>query len=128
MQEYIVILPTNEGEEMLQQVPWMLPYLLTGNFQDSYDDALYQCWCYPLDEVDALLNRTFQGRYDYRCENHLHTLYNELTKEIAIIIINRYQIILKCDKIPFVVIKTIRNYYPNLRLFCRDREFEEVSL
>lgn len=128
VQEYVLIILTKQGQNMLEHVPWMLRYLITREIEDNYDKALFLCWCHQTDEIDDLLSHTFQNRYDYRQEGHLHTLYNELTKEIAIIIVNRYQIILKCDKIPYVVIQTIRDRYPTLRLFCRNKDFEEVKL
>lgn len=124
--EYILICPTKEGQKMLPHVPGMLQYLLTGDFHDNYEDLLYQCWAYPLDSMDEYLDVAFKDRYDYRHEDHLHTLYNELTKEISIIIVNRYQIILKCDKIPDVVVRTIKRYYPSVCLFCRNQNFKEV--
>ena len=128
MKQYICICPTEQGQEMLKQVPWMLEYLLKHSFTGRYDDALYCCWCHPLDEFDQRLQRIFANRYDYRYEQQLHTLYNELTREITIIIVNRYQILLKCDKIPLVVTKLISDVYPTLRIFCNDENFEEVKI
>lgn len=128
MQEYVLICPKKSNEKKLERIPWMLDYLLEGHLEDNYDDLLYQYWCYPLDHFNEYFQHHFHNRYDYRFEDHLHTLYNELTKEISIIIVNRYQIIIKCDKIPYVVIQIVRNYYPTLRIFCRSRDFEEVKL
>lgn len=128
MHEYVLICPTPQGQAMLEKIPMMLEYLLENDFDDEYKRLLCQCWVYPLDDVNTFIKNTFSHRYDYRYEGSLHTLYNELTKEIAIIIVNHCQIILKCDRIPNVVIETIRNYYPLLRIFERDKDLKEVKL
>lgn len=128
MHEYVLLCPTEMGNEMLEKVPMMLSVLLQDDFDDTYMDLLYQCWAYPLDSLNERFKNAFSHRYDYRCHQNLHTLYNELTKEIAIIMINRCQIILKCDRIPNVVIETIKKDYPTLRIFLRERDFEEVKL
>lgn len=125
--EYVLICPTKEGAEMLEKVPMMLEYLLKDDFEGTYMELLYECWAHPLDQYDQIFANLFSHRYDYRYEDHLHTLYNELTKEMTIIHVKRCQIILKCDKIPRVVIETIQQDYPTLRVFCRDRDFEEVK-
>lgn len=127
MHEYILFCPKKETEMMFEKVPYMTHYLLENDYQHPYDQMLYSCWCERLDEVDSLLKKTFQGRYDYRHEDTIHTLFNELTKEITIILTNSYHIILKCDRIPYVVIQTIKNYYPTLRIFIRNKDFEEVN-
>jgi len=126
--EYVLICPTDEGQAMLESVPWMLEHLLKTDSKDEYQALLYLCWAHSLENLNTHIKKAFEKRYDYRCEGSLHTLYNELTKEIAIIIINRCQIILKCDKIPNVVIETIKNYYPTLRIFDRNQDFKEVKL
>lgn len=126
MNEYILLSTKKKENEFLYDA-WVNQYLLNKNYKDSYDDVFFCHWCYPFERIDECLNEAYQSRYDYKWDDNLHTLYNELTKEIVIIITNRYQIIVKCDRIPIGVVRTIKNYYPNIRLFCRDKEFEEVE-
>jgi len=126
MNEYILISSKKKQDEFLYD-PWMNHYLIQKNFITNYDEVLFQSWCHPFDKIDEYLCQEYQGRYDYKWDENLHILFNELTKEIVIIITNRYQIIVKCDKIPNGVVKTVKNYYPNIRLFCRNKDFEEVE-
>lgn len=127
MNEYILIAIKKVKDDDILDT-WMNHFLMNKNFRNEYDDALFCHWCDPLENIDLCLVHTYQGRYDYKNDQHLHTLYNILTKEIVIIITNRYQIIVKCDKIPIGVVKTVRNYFPNIRLFCRNKDFEEVKI
>lgn len=126
MNEYILISSKRKQNENFYD-SWVNQYLIQKNYLRSYDDYFFQHWCNSLDDIDSYLFEEYKNRYDYKCDENLHMLYNELTKEIIIIITNRYQILIKCDKIPIGVIETVRNYYPNIRLFCRNKEIKEVE-
>lgn len=126
MNEYILVSCKKKHDD-LSVDQWINRYFIQKSNHNDYDDLLFQEWCYPFDEIDQLLFDSFKDRCDYKKNEHLHSLYNQLTKEIVIIITNRYQIVVKCDKIPIGVVKTVRNYYPNIRLFCRNKDIEEVE-
>ncbi len=125
MKEYILLSCIQKEDDL--SCDWMYRYLLQKNYKDTYDDLFYSQWCNPFDKIDDYFVMSFDGRNDYKCIEHLHTLYNQLTKEMVIIITNRYQIIVKCDKIPIGIVKTVQQYYQNIRLFCHDIDFEEVN-
>ena len=126
MNEYILI-STKKRLNEFKYDQWMYHYLLSKKFSNLYDDQVFCLWCHRFDQIDSYLKKEYEHRYDYKNYENLHTLYNQVTKEIVIIITNPYQIIVKCDRIPIGVVKTIRNYYPNIRLFCRNKDFEEVE-
>ena len=127
MNEYILIACKKTKDDGILDT-WMTHFLINKHYVNLYDEAVYCQWCDPLDDIDTYLYDTYHDRYDYKQDKHLHTLYNTLTKEIVIIITNRYQIIMKCDRIPIGVVKTVRDFYPNIRLFCRNKDFEEVKI
>lgn len=125
--EYIIISSKKKNNEHIHD-QWINRYLLSREFSTVYDNELFCNWCNLFINIDEYLKNEYKNRLDYKNNDHFHILYNKLTKEIVIIITNSYHIYVKCDKIPIGVVKTIRNYYPNIRLFCRNKEFEEVEI
>lgn len=125
--EYIIISSKKKNNEHIHD-QWMNRYLLMQEFSTVYEKELFSNWCNLFINIDEYLKNEYKGRLDYKNNDHFHILYNQLTKEIVIIITNSYHIYVKCDKIPIGVVKTIRNYYPNILLFCRNKEFEEVEI
>ena len=70
----------------------------------------------------------FCERQDYRYKDHFHYIYNEMTKEISIMIINPYQITLKCDRISNVLVQTLKEANHCFRIFRHDKCYEEVVI
>ena len=125
--EYILISSKyKHNQESLDS--WMNQYLLSKTSFNDYENKVYFHWFNPLNKIDECIKKEYTNRFDYKNNENFHALYNKLTKEILIIITNRYHIYFKCDKIPIGVVKTIQNYYPNIRLFCCNKDFEEVEI
>ena len=113
MQEYQMLLLRPKTLQLKESYPDFIDYCLGYDFQTKYDRLLYERFC---------------ERQDYRYKDHFHYIYNEMTKEISIMIINPYQITLKCDRISNVLVQTLKEANHCFRIFRHDKCYEEVVI
>lgn len=128
MQEYQMLLLRPKTLQLKESYPDFVDYCLGYDFQTKYDLAFYEEWFEPLEKYDRLLYERFCERQDYRYKDHFHYIYNEMTKEISIMIINPYQITLKCDRISNVLVQTLKEANHCFRIFRHDKCYEEVVI
>lgn len=128
MQEYQMLLLRPKTLRLIKTYPNFIEYCLQYEYKTKYDEAFYQEWFESLEKYNQLLYKRFFNRSDYRYKDHFHYIYNEMTKEISIMIINPYQITLKCDKISNVLVQTLKESNHCFRIFRHDKCYEEVMI
>lgn len=115
MQEYKLVKLNKKYQNLYHDYPYIVNHFnnFEGN-ETSFLQQQYQLLFEDLSNYNTIIHTVFKNRKDYRKQENLYCIKNEMTKEISIIIIKRYQIVAKCDKIANVLIDTLLGIDPDL--------------
>lgn len=115
MQEYKLVKLNKKYQNLYHDYPYLVNHFsnFEGN-ETSFLQQQYQLLFEDLSNYNTIIHTVFKNRKDYRKQENLYCIKNEMTKEISIIIIKRYQIVAKCDKIANVLIDTLLGIDPDL--------------
>jgi len=115
MQEYKLVKLNKKYQNLYHDYPYIVSHFsnFEGN-ETSFLQQQYQLLFEDLSNYNTIIHTVFKNRKDYRKQENLYCIKNEMTKEISIIIIKRYQIVAKCDKIANVLIDTLLGIDPDL--------------
>jgi hypothetical protein len=121
MKEYTLVKLKEPYNIMNQKYPKLLNFFKDGyQSTNPFHQQQYHILLEEVENYNQVVENTFSDRKDYRKQDNLHCVKNEITKEICILIIKRYQIIAKCDRITNVLVDTLLKYDPNLVILNKE--------